>query len=53
VIGEGSQDFNTVVQESGPGTIGGGQIDLWLVAIRNDDTASHTIRIQAICGFVN
>jgi hypothetical protein len=52
VIGEGSQNFHTVVQETSPGTIGGGAFDLWFVSIQNNDTASHTIRISAICGNV-
>jgi hypothetical protein len=43
VIPEGSGDFHTVIQtviqESGPGTIGNKY--LWAVEIRNDDTATH------------
>jgi len=51
VIGEGAADFHTVLQESTPGTIGGGAQDVWEVAIRNNDTAAHTIRISAVCAF--
>jgi len=49
VTGAGTADFNTVIQESSPGTIGGGAQSLWLVAIQNNDTVSHNIRIYAIC----
>ena len=48
VIGEFSQNFHTVIQETSPGTIGGGALDLWLVAVQNNDGAPHTVRISAI-----
>lgn len=51
VIAEGSADFHTVLQESTPGTIGGGAQDVWVVAIRNNDVVAHTIRISAVCAF--
>ena len=35
VVGEGTADFHTALQESTPGTIGGGAQSLWLTAIRN------------------
>jgi hypothetical protein len=50
VIREGSADFHTVIQESGPGTIGARY--LWGVAIRNDDTVTHRIGLFAICADV-
>ncbi len=53
VIAEGTQNFHTVIQESSPGTIGGGALDLWLVAVQNNDNKSHTIRISAVCGNVS
>jgi len=49
VVGAGSANFHTVLQESGPGTIGGGAQSLWLVAIQNNDTVQHTIGIFAVC----
>lgn len=49
VAGEGTANFHTVLQESTPATLGGGAQSGWLVAIRNDDTAAHTIAIQATC----
>lgn len=49
VVGEGTGDFKTTIQESAPGTIGGGAQDLWLVSVKNNDTASHTVSIDAIC----
>jgi hypothetical protein len=49
VTGAGTRNFYTVLQESSPGTIGGGAQSLWLVAIQNNDTVSHNIRIYAIC----
>jgi hypothetical protein len=52
VIAEGSQNFHTVIQETTPGTIGGGALDLWLVALQNNDTRAHTVRISAVCGNV-
>ncbi len=54
VIREGTANFHTVLQESTPGTIGtigGGTLDVWLVAIQNNDTVAHTIRIEAVCAF--
>lgn len=53
VAGEGTADFHTVLQESTPGTVGGEAQSGWLVAIRNDDTAAHTIAIQATCASVS
>ena len=49
VAAEGTADFHTVLQESTPATLGGGAQSGWLVAIRNDDTAAHTIAVSATC----
>jgi hypothetical protein len=49
VVGEGTANFHTVVQESAPGTIGGGAQSLWLAAVQNNDTVQHTIGIFAVC----
>ncbi len=49
VAGEGTANFHTVLQESTPATLGGGAQSGWLVAIRNDDAAAHTIAISATC----
>ncbi|HZM80198.1 MAG TPA: hypothetical protein VFC19_31065 [Candidatus Limnocylindrales bacterium] len=43
VVGEGSRDFRTVLEESSSGG------SFWLVAIRNNDTVSHNIAIYAVC----
>jgi len=47
VAGEGVGDFNTRLQESGPGTIG--TTNAWLASVRNEDGVSHTVRIFAVC----
>ncbi len=49
VVGEGTRDFRTRMQESAPGTIGGGAQSLWLVALRNGDITKHTLRLYAVC----
>jgi len=49
VIGEGSADFNTRVQESTPGTIGGGAQDVWAASLKNEDGSAHTMAIRAVC----
>ncbi|MBT8225667.1 MAG: hypothetical protein HKP61_08115, partial [Dactylosporangium sp.] len=49
VIGSGSADFKTSIQETAPGTIGGGARSLWLTALRNNDTVAHTIGLYAAC----
>jgi len=48
VVGEGTANFHTVLQESTGGTVGLTTF-VWLVAIRNDDSVAHTIGIFAIC----
>ena len=47
VIGAGSADHGTRLQESGPGSLGGQ--DTWLVAVRNDGASARTLRISAVC----
>src|SRR5690242_2076303 len=49
VIGEGSADFLTVIQESGPGTSGGAPV-VWGSAVKNNDLFnSHTLGFFAVC----
>lgn len=50
VVGEGTADFKTALQESTPGTIGGGAQSLWLNAVRNNSGVAHTIGMFAVCG---
>jgi hypothetical protein len=49
VVGEGAADFKTFLQESAPGTIGGGAQSVWLAAVRNLDIKAHTIGVFAVC----
>ena len=51
VIHEFSANFHMMLEESTPGTIGGGAQDLWMAAIENHDVIPHTIRIYAVCGY--
>ena len=51
VVGEGSADFHTRIQESAPGTINGGAQSLWLTALRNGDVKAHKIGLFAVCGY--
>jgi len=53
VVGEGTADFHTVVQESAPGTVNIPTEHVWLVALRNDDSVAHTIGIFAVCADVS
>jgi hypothetical protein len=50
VVGEGTADFHTALQESTPGTINGGAQSLWLNAVRNASGKPHTIGMFAVCG---
>jgi hypothetical protein len=47
VVGSGSADFRTRIQETAPGTAGGQS--LWLTALRNSDRVSHTLSLYAVC----
>jgi hypothetical protein len=49
VVGEGTADFKTFLQESAPGTIGGGAQSVWLAAVRNYSVNAHTIGVFAVC----
>jgi len=51
VVGEGTADFRTRMQESAPGTINGGAQSLWLVAMRNYDYKAHNVGIYAVCAY--
>jgi hypothetical protein len=49
VIGEGSSDFLTVIQETAPGTTGGSP-RVWMTAMKNNDLLnSHTLGLYAVC----
>lgn len=43
VVGEGTRDFHTVIQETGPGGA------LWLIALRNNDSVAHNVAFSAVC----
>jgi hypothetical protein len=49
VIRAGTGDFRTILQESTPGTVGGGTNSLWLAALTNNGNQTRTIRIHAVC----
>jgi len=49
VVGAGTGNFATVVQESSPGTFGGGATSLWLAAVSNHSRTSRTLGIFAVC----
>ena len=53
VVGEGTGNFHTVIQEATVGTTGGGVTFVFLAAVRNDDTVAHTIGIFATCAVVS
>jgi hypothetical protein len=48
VVGAGSANFGTEMQESEPGTIGGGT-SLWLAAVSNHSASNYTLGIWAVC----
>jgi hypothetical protein len=52
VVGEGTANFHTVIQEATVGTVG---VTTWvfLAAVQNNDTKAHTIGIFATCAFVS
>lgn len=50
VVGAGSADFSTRLQESAPGTVNGGAQSVWLVALRNGGRVPRTIGLFATCG---
>lgn len=50
VITEGTQDFNTRLQESAPGTVGlNNETSVWLVSIDNEDATPHQVDFFAVC----
>jgi hypothetical protein len=49
VVGAGSANFGTEIQESSPGTIGGGATSLWLAAVSNHTRSNRTLGIFAVC----
>jgi hypothetical protein len=48
VVGAGSANFGTEMQESEPGTIGGNR-SLWLSAVSNHSANSYTLGLFAVC----
>jgi hypothetical protein len=48
VVGEGTADFKTFLQESAPGTIGSPSASVHLAALRNGG-AARTIGVHAVC----
>ncbi|GIH07129.1 hypothetical protein Rhe02_51960 [Rhizocola hellebori] len=49
VIGEGSADFLTVIQETAPGNVGGSP-RAWMTAMKNNDLFnSHSLGLYAVC----
>jgi len=53
VVGEGTANFHTVIQEATVGTTGGGVTFVFLAAVQNNDTIAHTIGIFATCAIVS
>jgi hypothetical protein len=49
VVGEGTRDFRTVIQETVPDSVLNGSLKLWKTAISNNDSVSHTIGFFAVC----
>jgi hypothetical protein len=49
VVGEGTADFRTRMQESAPGTTGLPSVSVHLAAVRNTDLRAHTIAVHAVC----
>lgn len=47
VVGAGSGNFQTIIRETGPGTVGGQSA--WLAAVTNNGSVSRSVRIYAIC----
>ncbi|WP_027346465.1 hypothetical protein [Hamadaea tsunoensis] len=47
VVGSGSADFKTRIQESAPGVAD--SQSLWMTALRNSASVSHTISLYAVC----
>jgi hypothetical protein len=48
VVGQGTADFNTKIQESAPGIVNL-TANVWLVAIKNLDGAAHNVQSFAVC----
>ncbi|GHJ46998.1 hypothetical protein Cs7R123_43400 [Catellatospora sp. TT07R-123] len=49
VVGSGSADFRTVIQETGPDSAMAGALKLWRTAVSNNDSVAHTIGFFAVC----
>jgi hypothetical protein len=50
VVGAGTANFGTEIQESEPGTVNGGASSLWLAAVSNHSANNYTLGIFAVCG---
>jgi hypothetical protein len=48
-VGPAENGSPIVMQESGPGTIGGGAVSLWLVSLRNTAAANRIVELRAVC----
>jgi hypothetical protein len=53
VVGEGTANFHTVIQELTVGTVGAPPTYVFLAAVQNNDTKAHTIGIFATCAFTS
>jgi hypothetical protein len=49
VVGAGSANFGTELQESDPGTLSGGAVSLWLSAVSNHSANNYTLGLFAVC----
>lgn len=49
VVGEGTADFRTRMQENAPGTTGWPSVSVHLSAVRNHDYKAHTVALHAVC----
>jgi len=49
VVGEGSRNFRTIIEETGPNSVLDGAIKLWVTAVSNTDSVAHTVGFFAVC----
>jgi hypothetical protein len=47
VVGEGSADFNTLIEESSPGSGSAGSF--WLTSVTNVSVNTHTVALASVC----
>jgi hypothetical protein len=48
-VGPAENGSPIVMQESGPGTVGGGAVSLWLVSLRNTAAENRIVELRAVC----